>query len=97
MPIDVRLTGTAIESLDELETEHRERILSKLEDVLDFPEHYLVRLSGFPGYKLRVGDHRVIVDWDREADTIYVVEVFQRKHDYRGLSKLREVWGTWRE
>ena len=58
---------------------------------------FLDRLRGVPGYALRVGDFRVIVDWDREADVLYVVEVLERKHDYRELSSLREVWGTWRE
>lgn len=97
MPTEVRLTGTAIASLDDLETAHRERILSKLDDVVDFPDHYLDRLSGVPGFKLRVGDFRLVVDWDRETDTIYVVDVFERRRDYRGLAELREVWGTWRE
>jgi len=64
---------------------------------VDFPDHYLDRLSGVPGYKLRVGEFRLVVDWDRERDTSYVVDVFERKHDYRGLVELREVWGTWRE
>ncbi|WP_210424111.1 type II toxin-antitoxin system RelE family toxin [Halorussus ruber] len=74
-----------------------ERIISKLEEVADFPDHFLDSLTNFPGYKLRVGDFRVIVDWEVAHETIYVVTVLRRKHDYRELSGLREVWGTWRE
>lgn len=97
MAIEVRLSQTALDSLHALEAESRERIARKLEEIVDFPEHYLDRLTGVPGYKLRVGDFRVIVDWDREADVLYVVEILERKRDYRELSSLGEVWGSWRE
>lgn len=97
MVTEVRISETALESLRTLDAHTRDRITRKLEEVVDFPEHFLDRLRGIPGYALRVGDFRVIVDWDREADVLYVVEVLERKHDYRELSSLREVWGTWRE
>ena len=97
MSLEVRISHTALDTLESLDTESRERILAKLDSIVDFPEHYLDRLSGIPGYKLRVGDLRVVVDWDRTAEVLFVVEVLKRKREYRELSRLREVWGTWRE
>jgi mRNA interferase RelE/StbE len=97
MALDVRITETARDSLADLEVQPRERIVRKLSDVEDFPEHYLDRLTNLPGYALRVGDFRVILDWDREENVLYVVAVLERKHDYRELPGLGEVWGTWRE
>lgn len=44
-----------------------------------------------------MGDFRVIIDWNREADVLYVVAILERKHDYRELSSLGEVWESWRE
>lgn len=97
MTTTIEITETALDDLDELDREPRERILSKLESITDFPDHYLDPLTNFPGYKLRVGDFRVIVDRDRGDETIYVVAVLERKHDYRELPRLRNVWGTWRD
>lgn len=97
MTTSVEVTETALEELDELDSESRERIVSKLEEIADFPDHFLEPLTNFPGYKLRVGDFRVIVDWEVTREIIYVVTVLERKHDYRELPRLREAWGTWRE
>lgn len=97
MTTAVEVTETALDDLEELERETRQRIVSKLESITDFPDHYLDGLSNFPGYKLRVGDFRIIVDWDRDEEIIYVVAVLERKHDYRELSNLRDVWGTWQK
>ncbi len=97
MTVDVEITETALDTLHGLDREPRERVVSKVEGIVDFPEHYLDPLTDFPGYKLRVGDFRVIVDWDREADVLYVVAILERKHNYRELSSLEDVWGSWRE
>jgi len=94
---DVVLTETAVETLAQFETEDAERIVSKLEDIGDFPDHYLDRLKSHPGYKLRVGTYRVLIDWDKDAEVLYAIDVLERKNEYRELGKFREVWGTWRE
>lgn len=33
----------------------------------------------------------------RDEHVVYVVAILERKHDYRELSSLEEVWGSWRE
>lgn len=97
MAHDVVLTETLVETIEQFETADAERILSKLEDIGDFPGHFLDRLKNHPGYKLRVGDFRILVDWDKENEIIYGIDAFQRKHEYRELGKYREVWGSWRD
>ena len=94
---DLEYTATIQETLEQLETEDARRIIKKLDDILDFPGHYLDRLKSHPGYKLRVGDYRVLVDWDKDDEMLYAIDVFERKQEYRELGKYREVWGTWRE
>lgn len=57
----------------------------------------LDRLKNHPGYRLRVGDFRVLVDWDRDNEGLYAIDVFERKKESRELGKYREVWGSWRD
>lgn len=97
MAYDVVLTETVVDTLDRCETEDAERIIAKLEDVGEFPEHYLDRLKRHPGYKLRVGDYRVLIDWDKADETRYAIDAFQRKKESRELGTHREMWGSWRD
>lgn len=97
MPHDVVLTETLVETLRTFETEDAERIINQLEEIKDFPSHYLDRLKNHPGYKLRVGDFRVLVDWDKDAEVLFGIDAFDRKKEYRELGKYREVWGSWRD
>ena len=97
MTHDLEYSETIQETLERLEGEDAKRIIKKLDDVLDFPEHFLDRLKDHPGYKLRVGDFRVLVDWDKDDETLYAIYVFERKNDYQKLGTYREVWGSWRD
>ncbi|MFC7114571.1 type II toxin-antitoxin system RelE/ParE family toxin [Natronoarchaeum sp. GCM10025703] len=97
MSHDVILTETFFSTVEQFETENAKRIINKLEDIGDFPEHFLDRLKNHPGYKLRVGDFRVLIDWDKDNELIYAIDVFERKKKYRELGKYREVWGSWRD
>ena len=85
------------ETLHELEGDDAQRIIKKLDSILEFPDHYLDRLKNHPGYKLRVGDFRVLIDWDKSDETLYAIDVFERKNEYQELGTYREVWGSWRD
>lgn len=80
---DVEFTDKAIEQLEGLENNVSERILKKLEEVKDWPGHYLESLQGYPLHKLRVGDYRVIVDWDQKKKVIHVHKVGHRRNVYK--------------
>lgn len=97
MTHDLEYADTIDETLEDLEREDAQRIIRKLGEIVDFPGHFLDRLNNHPGYKLRVGDFRVLVDWDKDDETLYAIDVFERKHEYRELGNYREVWGSWRD
>ena len=97
MAHEVVLTATLLETLEQFETDDAERIINKLEEIEDFPNHFLDRLKNHPGYKLRVGDFRVLIDWDKDDEMLYAIDTFERKKEYRELGKYREVWGPWRD
>ena len=97
MAHEVILTETLVETLEQFETRDAERIINELEDIGDFPDHFLDRLKGHPGYKLRVGDFRVLIDWDKDNEVLYAIDAFKRKKEYREFGKYREVWESWRD
>jgi mRNA interferase RelE/StbE len=94
---DLEYSDAIQETLNELEREDAQRVIKKPDDILDFPGHFLDRLKNHPGYKLRVGDYRVLIDWDKNDETLYAIDVFERKNEYRELGTYREVWGSWRD
>ena len=77
---DVLLSETARDRLSDLEADVRERIKDALREIN--PDRDLSRLSGEDVYKCRVGDYRVIADWDRQEDTVYVLTVGHRSTVY---------------
>jgi len=77
---EVLLSETARDRLSGLEADVRERIKDALRDI--DPDRDLSGLSGDDVYKLRVGDYRVIADWDRQEDTVYVLTVGHRRNVY---------------
>jgi mRNA interferase RelE/StbE len=79
---EVEYSDRAVEQLEALEAETAERIVRKLDDVVWKPDHYLKRLQDSPYYRLRVGDYRVIVDWQREDDVLFVRRVGHRRNIY---------------
>ena len=97
MTHDVVLTETFVSTLEQFETQDAKRVINRLEEIVDFPDHFLDRLKNHPGYKLRVGAFRVLVDWDKDDERLYAIDCFQRKKKYRELGKYREVWGSWRD
>ena len=79
---DVKITPQADEHLEGLDSGARERILKKLAEAKDWTEHRLERLSGWPYYKLRAGDYRAIITWDRDKDVLIVEAVGHRRNIY---------------
>lgn len=79
---DIELTPQAEEHLERLDAERRERVLKKLAEARDWPDHRLEPLSGWPYHKLRIGDYRAIVTWDRGDERIVVEAVGHRRNVY---------------
>ena len=79
---EVEITPQADDHLEDLETEARERTLKKLGEAQEWTKHRLEPLSNYPYYKLRAGDYRVIITWDRDEDVLIVEAVGHRRNVY---------------
>ena len=69
--------------IQKLDKSIRERIFSVLERIKIRPEDFVEKLVGEPGYKLRVGDYRIILDVLKEELVILLIEVGHRKNIYK--------------
>ena len=79
---DIVYSQKALEKLEKMESEIRERIVKKLDEIKQFPEHYLKPLSNVDGYSLRVGDHRVLIKLKKEEEEIFVGTLGHRRNIY---------------
>lgn len=79
---DIEITSKADDHLENLEPQARERILKKLAEAREWTDHRLEPLSNYPYYKLRAGDYRAIITWDRENDVLVVEAVGHRRYVY---------------
>ena len=61
------------------------RIRARLDELAEnpFAVPNVKKLTGHPGYQLRVGDWRVLYLVERDVLVIYVIEVGHRKEIYR--------------
>ena len=73
---------SALESLNKLEPQIKERIWNKLQDCKQDPFRFFEKLTETEGFKLRVGDWRIIADIDRSTETINIFKVGHRKNVY---------------
>jgi len=71
----------AAEQIEKLENEIGNRVLDKLEEAADWPDHFLDPQKG-GGYKLRVGDYRAIIEWRKNDEELRVKAVRHRRNVY---------------
>ncbi|GAB3701675.1 type II toxin-antitoxin system RelE family toxin [Halorubrum pallidum] len=79
---EVEYTEQALDHLDDLDPQVADRVLNKVEEATEWTDHRLESLSGYPYYKLRAGDYRAIIAWDRNADRLRVEDVGHRRNVY---------------
>ncbi len=80
---EIIFSQKAKKQLFKLEKNIQERIISALERIRIRPEAYVTKLVGDPGYKLRVGDYRIIYEVYDDTIIIEVIKVGHRKDVYR--------------
>ncbi|WP_373188817.1 type II toxin-antitoxin system RelE/ParE family toxin [Halolamina sp.] len=66
----VLVSERAADWLEDAEPDVRDRVRTKIQSIRDFPGHYLERLSGSALYRLRIGDYRAIIDWDKNREVL---------------------------
>jgi len=77
---EILLSERARDRLSGFDKDQRERVKDALRELE--PDRDLTRLSGEDVYKCRVRDYRIIADWEREEDTVYVLTVGHRRNVY---------------
>lgn len=74
---------SALKQLEKLDNIIGERIITTLERLRIRPESCdIKKLIGMQGYRLRVGDYRVIFDIEEERLVIFVLQIGPRKNIY---------------
>lgn len=68
--------------LEKLSEEKSKRIINKLDDVKEEPFRYLEHFEG-KGYKLRVGDYRLLIDVDFEKKILWIRILDKRGRIYK--------------
>jgi mRNA interferase RelE/StbE len=80
---DLIYSPTALKQLEKLEHGVRERVVRVLERLRIRPESCdIKKLVGMQGYRLRVGDYRIIFDMEKEKLLILVLQIGHRKNIY---------------
>ena len=79
---DVEYTEQALEHLADLEDHIADRVMNKVDEATEWTEHRLERLSGYPYYKVRAGDYRAIITWNREEGLLIIEAVGHRRNVY---------------
>ena len=81
MRFDLQFTAAALRDLKKLPKQVAQRILAKTEAMRDDLQGDVKRLHGDPGFRLRVGDYRVL--FDLEGTNIIVHRVRHRREAYK--------------
>lgn len=64
----LRFDSEPIDYLNSLPKDIKDRIYSKIISTKEDPHHFFEKLKGIEGYKLRIGDYRVIADIDDQEN-----------------------------
>ena len=74
---------TSQSQFDKLEKKIQNRILLSLERIRIRPHNFVKKLSGYPFFRLRTGEYRIILDIKNDCLTIIVIEIGHRKNIYK--------------
>jgi len=72
----------ALQNLNKLNKKTKKRIWKKLQECKENPFKFLKHLIQIKGFKLRVGDYRIIIDVKEEIKILNVLKVGHRKKVY---------------
>ncbi len=83
MSYKITFTDTSRKQFRKLEKDVQERIIKALERIRIRPESFVKKLVGDLGYRLRVGDYRIILDIKKSELIILVIKIGHRKNIYK--------------
>ena len=76
-------SSEATRFLSKMEKTDARRLVKKIEDAAEDPRRYFSQLAGQDDYKLRVGDHRILVLLLHAETTIFIEKIGHRKNIYK--------------
>ncbi len=79
----ILFSQTAEKQFRVLERGIQERVSLVLERISIRPYDFVRKLAGFPYFRLRVGDYRLILDIKNDQLAIIVMEIGHRKNIYK--------------
>ncbi|UCF49331.1 MAG: type II toxin-antitoxin system RelE/ParE family toxin [Thermoplasmatales archaeon] len=85
MSYEIVFSDKAFKQLKKLENNIQERIIKVLERIRIRPESFVTKIVGDPGFRLRVGEYRVIVDIDNDKLLILVIKIGHRSKIYKKI------------
>jgi mRNA interferase RelE/StbE len=83
MTYKIIFTDKSLRQLKKLEKDEQDRIIRALERIRIRPEVHITKLVGDPGYRLRVGDYRIILDMEKRKLFILILKIGHRKNSYK--------------
>lgn len=83
MTYNILFADIAKRQFEKLDKHVQNRILSSLERIKVRPYNFVKKLSGYPYFRFRVGDYRLILDIRNNDMIIIVIEVGYRKNIYK--------------
>jgi len=82
---EIIFSNKSKKQLEKLEKPLQKRIIDALERIRIRPGAHITKLVGEYGYKLRVGDYRIILDLNKTQLLILIITVGHRKNIYKNL------------
>lgn len=79
---ELKFDKKAVSFLNKLERKDKERIWNKLQECKVDPFRYLKHLENIEGYKLRVGEYRIIMDVEKTIKILNIIKIGHRKNIY---------------
>jgi len=83
MTYEIVFSDKAFKQLKKLEKSVQERIIKVLERVRIRPDSYVTKLVGDLGFRLRVGEYRIIIDIDKDKLLVLVIKIGHRSSIYK--------------
>ncbi len=83
MSYTIKWRPEAVKELRKLPKEIAERVVKRVDIAKEKPKHFLEKLVDDPGYKVRIGDYRAIIDIIEDERVIAVRFVGHRKNIYK--------------
>lgn len=73
----------SLKQLEKIDTKNAQKIYDSVLNCIEDPFRAVIRLTNSPFYRLRVGNHRVILDLQQGKMIIFVMETDLRKRIYK--------------